>query len=330
MRLSFHSDDWDWGTAEREWSILRRQMSTLARGFAAALTDVELTDGWIELELAVGPERSFHGIIWRAADDRNYESFFVRPHQVANPDAVQYTPVTNGISSWQLYHGEGFWAPLSFPIGEWFRIRVAFAGDRAEVRVGDLSQVALVCPLKTPRRRGRIGVLVGGPDVHLGGLSCGEEVDVDPTAPPSPGPLPGVIRTWEVSDAFPEADADRARGEPRSWTPIESEPAGLLDLARVQGIDDGRNTALARTTIRAERAGTKALELGFSDRALVYLNGVPIYRGDDTYRSRDYRFLGSIGWYDTLFLPLEAGDNELVVAVSEDLGGWGLQARVVD
>jgi hypothetical protein len=47
-------------------------------------------------------------------------------------------------------------------------------------------------------------------------------------------------------------------------------------------------------------------------------------------RSRDYRFLGSIGWYDTIYLPLVAGDNELVVAVSEDLGGWGLQARFPD
>ncbi len=131
MRLSFHSDGWDWGEGEREWSIFRRRMSTVARGFAAALANVELEDGWVELELAVGAERSFHGIVWRAADDRNYESFFVRPHQVGNPDAVQYTPVTNGVSSWQLYHGDGFWAPLTFPVGDWFRIRVSFAGERA-------------------------------------------------------------------------------------------------------------------------------------------------------------------------------------------------------
>jgi hypothetical protein len=108
MRLSFHSDGWNWGAAEREWSILRGRMSTVARGFAAALADVELSDGWVQLELAVGAERSFHGLVWRAADDRNYESFYVRPHQVGNPDSIQYTPVTNGVSSWQLYHGKGF------------------------------------------------------------------------------------------------------------------------------------------------------------------------------------------------------------------------------
>ena len=330
MRLSFHSDGWDWGEGEREWSIFRRQMSTVARGFAAALADVELEDGWVELELAVGAERSFHGIVWRAADDRNYESFFVRPHQVGNPDAVQYTPVTNGISSWQLYHGDGFWAPLTFPVGDWFRIRVSFAGERAEVRVGDLSTVALVCPLKEPRRRGRIGVLVSGPDVHFGELAFGEEVEVDPSPPPSPPPPAGVLRAWKVSDAFAEEELEEERAAPRSWTPVESEPGGLVDLARVQGIEEGKNTVLARATIAAEQAGTKAVHLGFSDRALVYLNGTPLYRGDATYRCRDYRFLGSIGWHDTLYLPLDKGDNELVVAVSEDFGGWGVQARVVD
>ena len=40
----------------------------------------------------------------------------LRPaHQMGNPDAVQYTPVFNDISAWQLYHGPGFWAPLDVP-----------------------------------------------------------------------------------------------------------------------------------------------------------------------------------------------------------------------
>jgi hypothetical protein len=69
------------------------------------------------------------------------------------------------------------------------------------------------------------------------------------------------------------------------------------------------------------------LEIGFSDRAAVFLNGQALFRGDDSYRTRDYRFLGSIGFWDTVYLPLREGVIELVVAVSEDLGGWGLQAR---
>jgi hypothetical protein len=72
------------------------------------------------------------------------------------------------------------------------------------------------------------------------------------------------------------------------------------------------------------------MDFGFSDRAVVDLNGRALYRGDDTYRSRDYRFLGSIGYWDSLYLPLEAGENELVAAVSEHFGGWGVRARFPD
>jgi hypothetical protein len=116
----------------------------------------------------------------------------------------------------------------------------------------------------------------------------------------------------------------------QTWTVLASEPSGLTDLSRLNGIRDGRNTVLARTIVRSERDLRAPLELGFSDRAVLFLNGTPLYRGDDSYRSRDYRFLGSIGWYDTVYLPLLAGENDLVVAVSEDIGGWGVQARFPD
>lgn len=75
---------------------------------------------------------------------------------------------------------------------------------------------------------------------------------------------------------------------------MESEPSGLVNFARVQGIRDGRNAVLARTIIDSPSAQTRLLELGFSDRAV-----------------------------------LSAGANELVVAVAEDFGGWGVQARLV-
>ena len=152
--------------------------------------------------------------------------------------------------------------------------------------------------------------------------------------PPLAPPTGGVVTRWQVSDPFPEGLLAGATTLPaglvaeRSWTGLAAEPSGLVDLARVNGVRDDRNTVLARATLHAEQDEVCAVELGFSDRAVVYLNGRAHYRGDDTYRSRDYRFLGSIGWYDTLFLPLVAGDNDLVVAVSEDFGGWGVQARL--
>ena len=192
--------------------------------------------------------------------------------------------------------------------------------------------------LKLPARPGRVGVSVGGPAIHLArfGFDAGASVALREPAPAPVAPLEGIVPAWWVSDAFSEAELagtlalDPALVAIRTWARLPSEPSGLVDLARVNGVRDGKNTTLARTTIHSERRQTVPLELGFSDRAVVFLDGAALYRGNDTYRSRDYRFLGSIGYYDTLYLPLAEGENELVVAVSEDFGGWGVQARLPD
>jgi hypothetical protein len=343
LSVPFERGRWVWTGGERTATEhLGRECLLVDAPDAGALgtvADVALTDGSVEVELAVGRERGFYGVIWRARDDENYESFFVRPHQVGNPDAIQYTPVFNDISAWQLYHGPGYWAPLSFPIGEWFRVRVVFAGTRAEVYVGDRAVPALEVPeLKLPAGPGRVGVMVGGPGVHVAGFgyeSTGGATLRGEAPPPGPRPA-GVVPAWSVSDAFPEQALDGVTTldaellAARTWSRLASEPSGLVNLARAGGIEGERNTVFARTAIRSPQAQVKPLELGFSDRAVVYLNGRALYRGDATYRSRDYRFLGSIGYWDTLYLPLVEGENELVAAVSEDFGGWGVQARFAD
>jgi hypothetical protein len=58
-----------------------------------------------------------------------------------------------------------------------------------------------------------------------------------------------------------------------------------------------RGTVFARAVIRSSRAHRRAMHIGISDRAVVYLNGRPLFGGDDTYRSCDYRF--SAAWAGT-------------------------------
>jgi hypothetical protein len=111
--------------------------SLFLHGGFAFLDDVELTDGVLEFDVAFGPERSFVGGIWRVQHDENFEWFWLRPHQSGNPDATQYAPCFNGLAGWQLYHGERYSAPVAYRFGEWTRVRIAFAGDRADILVGE-------------------------------------------------------------------------------------------------------------------------------------------------------------------------------------------------
>ena len=289
--------------------------------------DAVFEDGFVEADVVLSPGRSFPGVVFRVVDEDNYESFFVRPHQVGNDDAIQYTPVWNGISAWQLYHGPGFWNAVAFPIGEPLTIRAEFSGERLRVALNG-ETVLERTRLRRPPQPGRVGVAPSGNDLRVLDVRWGER-RLDLPAPREERLEPGTVIAWEVSRPFAEDEVDAELARAHDWTLVQAEASGLLDLARVNGIRDGRNTVFARTTLESKERTRRPLQLGFSDRATVFLNGEALFRGEDGYRSRDYRFLGSIGWDDSVYLPLEEGANELLVAVSEDFGGWGVQARLV-
>lgn len=106
-----------------------------------------------------------------------------------------------------------------------------------------------------------------------------------------------------------------------------SEPSGSVNLAKfIQPIDTGK-TIVAKVIIQSASEQLKGLSFGFSDYIIIYLNNKAVYKGSDNFMSRDYRFLGTIGFFDQLFLPLKKGINELWFVVSEDFGGWGLRAK---
>jgi hypothetical protein len=155
-------------------------------------------------------------------------------------------------------------------------------------------------------------------------------------ARPAKKMTPDIIRQWQVSDAFPEAalrgsaSLDKKHMVARTWQTLDAEPTGITNLAQINGVSENGDTAFARVMLHADKAETKQLALGFSDKAAVYLNGRLIYKGDNTYLSRDYRYLGTIGFFDNVMLPLEAGENELCVAVTEAFGGWGVMGKITD
>ena len=340
--VPFDSGRWRPSAAEhRVEDHLGRKSLYLEDGIAT-VADASFTNGWIEFDVAFTGERGFMGGVWRVQDPGNYEEFYLRPHQSGNPDATQYTPRFNGVSGWQLYHGKRYTVPIVHRFNEWTRVRILFAGERAEVYVGDMTRpVLFVDGLKRSAEPGSVGVSVGKfSPAHFSNFSFAE-TDSPPIQgrPGRPESAPrGVIPSWQVSDPFPESALEgrvalgREDLAARSWTRLETEVSGLANLARAHGIAGGKNTVFVRKVLLSEREQVKRLDIGFSDRVRVYLNGRLLFRGDDNYQSRDYRFLGSIGYFDALYLALAKGENEVVLAVTEDAvqGGWGVQAKLED
>ena len=112
-----------------------------------------------------------------------------------------------------------------------------------------------------------------------------------------------------------------------SWKPLNSESTGVVNLARLQGLKGDINTVFARVIIQSDSEQVKMLRFGFSDVVKAYFNDRLIYGSSAVFRSRDEHYLGTIGLFDKLYLPLKKGDNELWLAVSENFGGWGVKAQ---
>ena len=345
--VPFDSGRWRFdAAAHRVETYLGRPSLYLEHGIAS-VAGVNFINGSIEFDMAFSADRGFMGAIWRAQDTKNYEEFYLRPHQSGNPDASQYTPVFHGIEGWQLYHGKRYSVPLVYRFNEWTHFKVVFSGEQAEIYINDMENpVLFVDGLKRRAEAGSIGVNAGFfAPAHFAGFSftAMESPRLKGKAP-DPPPVPAfTLPSWEVSDAFPESALDAAAGTSggagalardfvaaRRWTRLAAEPSGLTDLARVQGLEGHDDTVLVRQVLVSSREQVKRFDFGFCDRVRVYLNGRLLFRGDDTPRSRDYRFLGSIGYFDALYLPLAQGENEIVMAISEDVGGWGVQAKLED
>lgn len=348
QRLSLSDGKWELegqGTAVENVGgreVLRVETGTASR------RDVKLQDGTIEFDVMVTRRRSFVYLSFRVLDDSEREEIYFRPHKSSLPDAVQYAPVYQDQSAWQLYHGPGATTALAFQPGAWAHVRLVLQGRRAALFYGEEEKPVMVVPYLA--REPREGYLSLGSFLPPG--TPGTEPPARfsnvvvrpgvlgfefPPDPPQKAADPGVIRAWALSRSF------APKQPPPSVLPdattsgefhrVEAGAGGLLELHRFVRLPPGgrQTAAVARVRIRAALAGSRRLDLGYSDRVTVFLNGKPLYQGDAAYSFDAPRREGLIG-YDqaSVFLPLDAGENELAVLVSDGFGGWGLMGRFAD
>src|SRR5450755_28512 len=101
-------------------------------GGAAVLSDLEMRDGIIDVDVATPAIRGFFGIQFRIAKEgANAEWVYLRQHKSGLPDALQYTPVLNTGLNWQIYNGPGFTGAVDIPRDAWYHIRLEVAGAQA-------------------------------------------------------------------------------------------------------------------------------------------------------------------------------------------------------
>lgn len=348
------SPRWELQGEAKVTEYLGRQ-SIYLDGGAAVLKDLDVRDAVVDVDVATTASRGFFGIQFRIADEgANAEWVYLRPHKSGAADALQYTPVLHTGLNWQLYSGPGFTGAVDIPRQVWFHLRLEVAGAQAKLFVENLEKPVLVMDdLKSGVQKGQVALAV------LTGATYFSNFEIRPTpdAPwqRHPPPMPaGTLTRWSLSPAYDalQRDLERplapAESEAIAWQEVEAEPPGLVvvnryrdsphprvsfakDFSKRLEPQPGTRVVYARTRIESDRNQVKKLALGYSDEVSVFLNGRILFRGRSAQSFRDPGFLGIVSAEnDALYLPLEKGSNELVLALSELGGGWGFVCRLAD
>lgn len=333
--VAFDSARWRMPPGSRVEEFLGRKALTLTG--SALLDDVAFGNGVIEVDLACKEGQVFPGIVFRVADAANYEEFYLRPHQSGQATALQYTPVHSTLSAWQLYYGDGYTASWVIPRNQWFHVKMEISGTQARVYIGDAKKPALaINDLKRGAATGFLGLKVTGPAglAYFSDFKYRHDDNLRFDPPPRVETPLGTITSWELSPPLKYSQIDvKQYPSPKilgslTWQRVTSEPSGVVNIGRyVKKGPVVPDCALARTTLHAAAPTTIPLEFGYSDIVSVFLNGRLVFYGRNPYLSRDPFFQGYVGPFDTIHLPLRKGDNELLLIVTEQMGGWGFMCR---
>ncbi len=300
------------------------------------LKTVDFTDGTIEFDIELLDPR-FANVYFRWRDAGENECFYFRTARAGDPaagDAVQYTPTLGGIAIWDLLGH--FQTNASFQKQAWNHVRLVVSGAQLRAYVNSASQPTLA----VTRLEGNVthGLVAFEGEAVISNLviTPGATDDLAPAAgvDPTDGE-PRYLRRWQVGqptvipkgidfayDSLPKPEA--------AWSPLAAERRGLVDLTRRFGKGEGRRLVWVKTNVKSASAQVRKLALGFSDEVWVLINGKLLYVDKNWYfhpiRKEPE---GRCSIENTTFnLPLNAGDNELLIGVANDFYGWGLVARL--
>jgi sugar lactone lactonase YvrE len=333
--VPFESDQWDKTNAKDAEFLGRKSLMGIT-----ILKDIEFTNGVIEFDIAVNGERSYPGVTFRMKSEDEYERIYIRPHlSKVFQSVVQYEGTFNGLDSWQLYYGPGKTTSATFPINEWFHVKIEVKDTQAKFYMIDMENpVLFITDLTHGISKGALGVW--GPmdgSAYFSNFSYRVNNDLQfPTPPKVDNPL-GIISDWEISKPLKLSDFDmEVLPSPEvmknfNWQKVKSLPSGLVDISRYYGrLGQTPDLIWAKTELNTDKEKTMQLAFGYSDYISIFLNGKLLFIGNSSYMSRDGNFQGIIGYNDYIILPLKKGKNELVISVAEQFGGWGFMFQDVD
>ena len=277
----------------------------------ALIPDAVLKDATLEVSIGTeGP--AYPGLVFRAADNQNFELVYAVPHVSGQWDAIQYDPVFRGSNTWQLYYGPGYQIEAQVPTNQWFSLKLRFSESRAEVSV-DGQQPLAIGQLAHSTAQGRFGLWTFRPAYFA-------DLQISP---------------WDGLESQPFPSADKPSTSVTSWLlkdhgTVDCEPNGVLNLNRWLAPSVGSARLTRKFVLPHEQE--VALDFGFSDVLTLMLDDEVIFEGENRFAGFDDRKARGYVEPGTALVNylLQAGTHEISAILEVHEGfGWGLILEAV-
>lgn len=279
----------------------------------------------IRTTLSGGSGECYVGCSFHLADVDNHETIYLAPHAGGKPEAIQYDPVINGSTTWQIFGDADGLAEAPLQREHWHLLRIDVWADIARVYVDDEGSPRATFPLRSGLREGRVGLWGYNPSY----VADYEVRPLEAAPPPPPEPKvtapPGTVREWLV------ARYDRPSGTFTELRPAATEHNGTLCLNRLYRAEPEARAFAACEIEMPPEAQQAVLEVSYSDRARVWLNILLIHEGEwrwDPVAGTDGRVRPG---HVKIPIPARPGRQLLLLEVTalESGFGWGLTARAL-
>jgi hypothetical protein len=262
--------------------------------------------------------------------------FYLRVGLAGSPlamEAVQYCPVIKSVVLWDMlgyYQG-----PATMKKNDWNHIKLVVSGLQMLVYVNDMKRAAL----QIPRLEGN--TKSGG--IAFNGKSIFANLVITPGETNGLSPVEGFdptyhdsryLRNWAVTTPAllllgKDVDNSSIPVADTKWDTVTAERRGLINLTRLFGITKDRRIVWLKKTIHSDKEQVRNMAMGFSDEVWVIVNGRLVYTDKNWYGHPIMKQPeGRCSIENTSFmLPLKAGDNEMLIGVTNFFYGWGIIAR---
>ncbi|WP_199613813.1 hypothetical protein [Paenibacillus alkalitolerans] len=270
-KLSFNLwndlDQFDLGNSNARPGVYLGQQATYLEktGSAVFLHDeIPFTCFRLEAEVAIPEQVGFIGFVFGTKDSKNYELIYLAPEE------IQYDPVMNGSTTWQIYNGPMYQKPLPNTTGKWEKFALEVQPNGAAVYMGDDTFPQLVIPnLQHGDPIGKIGFWGFLPS-YIRNLSI-EEIK----------PTPITKRERDLERLLTETFVTEWMVSPvteNHWTKAVVEENGILNLNRIYTAEQG-SSVHAKSTFYIPEENETLLTFGYSDHLRLWVNDDEVYQG---------------------------------------------------